>query len=218
MHKVKLVISMLSLVVTIPAGSLAVTQDGIVPIAVQTPGNPCAELSVVRIGAVYEGDVIECRGVPAPSDCCWKATEPPLGSHGSLRTKEEQCGDGEFCFYVTTCDGSPGPHPIRFQIEHVPVDGYCVNTTPVPTLSPTPSPTATSTPSTGATPTSQPTCVGDCDSSGQVTIDELLRITNIVLGNSKLSSCGAADTNDSDGSVYVDDILKSIIIALDGCP
>jgi hypothetical protein len=42
------------------------------------------------------------------------------------------------------------------------------------------------------------TCVGDCGGEGQVTVDELLAMVNIALGNANVSTCTAGDVN-SDG-------------------
>lgn len=82
---------------------------------------------------------------------------------------------------------------------------------------PTPTPTLTPQP---ATPTPTPhavACGGDCNGSGDVTVDELLKIVNIVLGTSELSSCPAGDGN-HDGSITIDEIVIAVNNALSGCP
>ena len=43
--------------------------------------------------------------------------------------------------------------------------------------------------------TSDPACVGDCDGGEQVTVDEILTMVNIALGNAPLSSCTAGNAN-----------------------
>ncbi|MBI3784267.1 MAG: S8/S53 family peptidase [Deltaproteobacteria bacterium] len=90
--------------------------------------------------------------------------------------------------------------------------------TPTPTpLAPTS--TETETPEL-VTPTSTPlktTCIGDCANSGDVTIEELLTIVNIVLGADALSSCTAADIN-HDGLVTIDEVVAAVANALNGCP
>jgi len=60
-------------------------------------------------------------------------------------------------------------------------------------------------------------CIGDCHGEGSVTIDEILIMVNIALGNSPVSGCMAGDAN-CDGSVTVDEIVTAAINALDGCP
>ena len=59
-------------------------------------------------------------------------------------------------------------------------------------------------------------CVGDCDGRGGVTVDELLTMVNIALGNTDVSSCGSGDEND-DGRITVDEILTAVNAALEGC-
>lgn len=60
-------------------------------------------------------------------------------------------------------------------------------------------------------------CVGDCDTTGEVTINELLTMVNIALGTTTVSSCEAGDAND-DGQVSVDEIVRAVQNALNGCP
>jgi hypothetical protein len=60
-------------------------------------------------------------------------------------------------------------------------------------------------------------CAGDCNNSGQVTIDELLTMVDIALGNLQLQACAAGDQN-ADGTVTIDEILTAVNYALSGCP
>jgi hypothetical protein len=78
--------------------------------------------------------------------------------------------------------------------------------------------TATPTPSPPPTPTSTPTpCVGDCTHDGSVTVDEILTMVNIALGNVDVSECEPGDAN-HDGQITVDEILTTVNNALNGCP
>ena len=81
--------------------------------------------------------------------------------------------------------------------------------TVTPTPSPTPSPTATQ----GWTPQ----CAGDCDGSGQVTVDEILRAVAIALASETLEVCRGLDL-DHNRQVTVDEILTTVRLALEGCP
>jgi hypothetical protein len=103
----------------------------------------------------------------------------------------------------------------------------------VPTASPTSEPTATATaastgtssPLPSATPgvaaTSTPThvpapaCVGDCNGDGAVTVDEIITMVSVALGEAG-AECGAGD-RDGDGEITVDEILAAIDHALNGC-
>jgi len=117
---------------------------------------------------------------------------------------------------------------------HTPVQTPTTTRTPSPTASvtqsprstatpsSTPSPTstnpATATPTASATPsaTSTPGCVGDCRGDHQVTVDEILTLVNIALGNAAVAGCRAGDAN-HDGQITIDEILTAVNNALNGC-
>ncbi len=61
-----------------------------------------------------------------------------------------------------------------------------------------------------------PSCVGDCNGDGQVTVDEILTMANIALGDMPVAQCEAGDAN-HDGSITVDEILTAVDNALNGC-
>ena len=60
-------------------------------------------------------------------------------------------------------------------------------------------------------------CVGDCNGNGTVTVDEILTMVNIALGNTPVTACEAGDAN-HDGEITVDEILTAVNNALNGCP
>ncbi len=60
-------------------------------------------------------------------------------------------------------------------------------------------------------------CTGDCRGDGSVSIDELLTMVDVALGNLPVSACEAGDAN-GDGSVTVDEILAAVANALTSCP
>jgi hypothetical protein len=60
-------------------------------------------------------------------------------------------------------------------------------------------------------------CVGDCDGSGQVTVEELVRGVGIALGNVDLSECTALDA-DANGEISITDLITAVNNALNGCP
>ena len=59
-------------------------------------------------------------------------------------------------------------------------------------------------------------CAGDCDSSGEVSIGELIRAVSIALGRLPLAACAAADAN-RNGHVGIPDLIRAVGRALDGC-
>ncbi len=58
-------------------------------------------------------------------------------------------------------------------------------------------------------------CFGDCNGDGRVTVDEIITIVNIVLGNLPLSSCHALPATPA--PISVQEIIESIDSALSGC-
>jgi hypothetical protein len=62
-----------------------------------------------------------------------------------------------------------------------------------------------------------PSCPGDCDGAGTVTVDELITLVNIALGTLEPSACPAGDAN-GDQTITVDEIILAVNAALSGCP
>ena len=60
-------------------------------------------------------------------------------------------------------------------------------------------------------------CVGDCDRSGVVSVDELAKMASIALGVASLSTCRDGDRN-SDGKITVDEIVAAVSNLLASCP
>jgi photosystem II stability/assembly factor-like uncharacterized protein len=70
---------------------------------------------------------------------------------------------------------------------------------------------------TCANPTPTPSsglCIGDCDGTDQVTVNEILTLVNIALGNAEASACPAGVTA---GAVDIAVILQAVNNALNGC-
>jgi len=59
-------------------------------------------------------------------------------------------------------------------------------------------------------------CIGDCNASTDVTVDEILTMVNIALGTQQASACLPGDSN-GDGQVTVEEILAAVNNALNGC-
>ncbi len=59
-------------------------------------------------------------------------------------------------------------------------------------------------------------CMGDCVGDGLVTVDELVMMVNIALGNMDVSECDVGDGNE-DGQITVDEIVTAVNHALNGC-
>lgn len=78
---------------------------------------------------------------------------------------------------------------------------------PFPLPTPHPTPTATPPPMS---------CPCDCDHSGTVTVDDIIRGVNIVLGNESLDHCLSLD-RDHDDLVNVSDLVEAVNEALTSC-
>ena len=59
-------------------------------------------------------------------------------------------------------------------------------------------------------------CGGDCGDDGEVTVNELLLMVNVALGQAQVSECGAGD-RDQNGAITIDEILVAVSHALNGC-
>ena len=79
-------------------------------------------------------------------------------------------------------------------------------------LAPVASPTPTSTP----TPAPPLRCVGDCQHDGSVTVDELVTMVNIALGNAAVATCTAGDA-DANEQITIDEVISAVNVALQGC-
>lgn len=94
------------------------------------------------------------------------------------------------------------------------------DSSPTPTTTPTAETepdTPTPQPSDTPTPVPSPVCAGDCNGNGNVTIDEIVTLVHIALGDMAIDVCPAGD-NDQDGAITVNDILAAVQSTLAGCP
>ncbi len=60
------------------------------------------------------------------------------------------------------------------------------------------------------------TCVGDCNGSGDVTVNEIILMVNIALGAAPLSACAAGDI-DASGAITINEIITAVNHALGSC-
>lgn len=122
---------------------------------------------------------------------------------------------------------TPTPGPTRTSTLRPTVTRRPTSTrpsTPTRTLMPTGTRTSTRT-VTGTPPTATPTvtrvppdtCLGDCDGSGSVSVDELVMGVRIALGVMPIDRCGAFDVA-FDGTVSIDDLVTAVDHSLGACP
>jgi len=60
------------------------------------------------------------------------------------------------------------------------------------------------------------TCSGDCNGDTTVSVDEIITLVNLALGNGDVASCPAGDAN-GDSAITVDEIVAAVTLALTGC-
>ena len=146
--------------------------------------------------------VINGNRLDDPGESATLGTFPDVHSHPSwqLLLPGDVHGDFVFAFRLRA-------EPATYAASET----FAVTVTNV---APTPSaatPTATAT----ATPTPvAPRCDGDCDASGDVTVDEVLTCVNQALGTS--AGCDACDA-DGEAGVTVNEIIAAVNAALTGC-
>src|SRR5215470_1810772 len=60
-------------------------------------------------------------------------------------------------------------------------------------------------------------CAGDCNEDGDVSINDLIEVVNVSLGQMPMSVCPSADSPPGDGRVTIDEVIRSVHDALFGC-
>jgi hypothetical protein len=99
----------------------------------------------------------------------------------------------------------------------LPTETPTITQTATATASETPTATISPTLTAAATPTATPiACVGDCNNSGAVSIEEIISMVDSALAVPPLSTCPAGDAN-GDGSITVNEIVTAVNNALNGC-
>ena len=68
----------------------------------------------------------------------------------------------------------------------------------------------------GHTATAASSCPGDCDSDGEVTVNELVLGVNIALDTAAIGQCPSFDS-DASGEVTINEIIAAVGSALNGC-
>lgn len=144
-------------------------------------------------------------------DFTWQApaqsgTTTLFGAGNSVNLSGNSFGDlsATTTYQVSVADVAT---PTPTETPEVPTETPTPTDTPEP---PTPTPTTTPDPPIGG-------CVGDCDGSGDVTVNEIVSGVNIALGNADLGVCPTFDAN-QDGQVTVNELLQAVNGAVNGCP
>jgi len=146
----------------------------------------------------------ECQTTPFPGLVEWFRIDAAVSQPvpGRLRELPGRC---PFPFRLLRFS-EPLPGGSYEVIQHIPAGGRCVGdcaklSFEVETLLPTPTP--------------RDCCAGGCDES-PIAIDDLLECVNAALYGMSESTCRSCDPND-DGYVAVNELIMSLVVALNGC-
>jgi len=154
-------------------------------------------------------------------DFAWTAPAMPgtaelFGAGNSVNLNGQTSGDraSTTTFAILVVD-VPTPTPTATPL---PPDPTATDTAPpTRTATATTARTATPTDPPGTTPTAgAKICIGDCDGSDAVGINELVVGVNVALGNALIQSCPLIDAN-GDGRVEINELIAAVANALDGC-
>jgi hypothetical protein len=172
------------------------------------------QVAIFVQGAVFTNQSVPLRGTISPP--LGQETLQLQASHAGATTVVARCS-----FQVAA---APTASPTRTRTPSL-TPTETPTRTPTRTATSPPTFTATRTP-TGPTRTSTATptataptfvCTGDCDASGSVTVEKLVTVVNIALGNALISACMAGDDN-GDGEITVEEIVIAVLYALNDCP
>ncbi len=178
-------------------------------------------LTASEILAIYQaGSAGKCKPAsaasPTPTPTPTKTAKPTLAATATQISIPSPPLDGNTpTATATKTPKTPIPATATLISDPFPpIDGD------PPTPTPTPRPFDPLPPTATASPTPVPCislCVGDCDGDGLVTINEIIVMVNIALGNLPVSACLAGDAN-NDLTIDVSEIILAVLNALNGCP
>lgn len=134
----------------------------------------------------------QCTSGFCTDGVCCETASCPLGQRCDIFGKEGRCSDpagaGQACGNDLDCQAG-------FSCRFSPLRGQLLCT-----------------PAGGLC-----SCVGDCNCDGEVTIDELITMVGIALGDLNPVRCLMGDAN-LDGEITIDEIVTAVVNALNGCP
>lgn len=174
-------------------------REGFFSLASGTP----VDLELVSADAAAS---VKVNGVTlaSPGDHARLGSAGTLHAHPSWQLKLAEGTEGDFAlsFRLTTTAALYGESAV-FAVQ-------LTNRPPPPTVPP-----ATASPTSTATSPVPPSCAGDCDGDGTVTVAELIGGVASALGGA--APCTALD-GDRDGHATIGELIAAVNAALGGCP
>jgi hypothetical protein len=218
-------------VVTVPAPEGACRLDGRLSnqmLRTSEPESPAAADGKRRL-RIFVGDLVlptEVFGEGALVACTFRINAAASGGSAEVAADHLNVSDANANSFGTSAVSG-----VVEVVAPTPVPA-----TEVPTTAPAPEPTATTAP---PPPTEDPgecasasdcgaerrqacvaqrcVCAGDCDGDGSTVVSELVAAVNVVLGQSAVGVCVAADVS-GDGVVSIDELLVGLGNLGRGCP
>lgn len=203
---------------TTPAATATLTATA--PVATETATAtataPGATATATATGTAVEPTRTEtATATETAPDATRTSTATPTGSQPATATATATAPSATQTSTATqTAPGATGT--VTATATASPTGSLPVTTTATATATVPVGATATLTATATATATGMLPCPGDCNGSGEVTIDELIRLVNIALGNLP-PTCPAGDL-DSNGVIAINELVAAVNSALNGCP
>ena len=187
------------------------------PVVTPTSTDPCGNVAVEDppvFPIVADNMLPHTQAFTAPQTFTVTLPRNITCTKCTLQVIEYMSHHGAPCFYHHCADISiqaPAATP-------TPSDAIATPTpTPAPPTSTETPVEATATAMPSATPLTAPACVGDCNQSFYVSIDELVLCVQIALGERPLSACPAIDPTHQ-GHATINMLVAAVNNALNGCP
>ena len=169
-------------------------------------------------GTVSTTEAVDCRGIAFGSRPLSQCPQCDCDQNGivsdpEFMRAEQNASASCVASECPSATGTPGLTPT----------GTPTPTSSIPTRTRTPtspltngSPTATQSTSATTTPVAG-SCVGDCDNSGSVNVNEVVTGVNINLDRAAVNTCPSFDPN-ATTTVSVDELVRGVNNLLGGCP
>jgi CSLREA domain-containing protein len=154
---------------------------------------------------------LSCSGASPAIDAGDNAHCPATDQRGVPRPQGAACDIGAYeSGAVPPATATPTSNPTGTPTFTAPPTAIQSPTPTTPVATPTPPPTAAQSPTAPAVH-----CVGDCDDSGEVTVNELITLVNITLGNTTDAACPNGIPSGAEVNITL--IIKAVNNALNGC-
>jgi hypothetical protein len=179
-------------------------------------------------GTVASSEFADCRGIAfgsRPLSVCpaCDCDENGVVSMAEWMRAEQNVLSGCSARECPAASATPGVSVTSTPTRTVAVPASTRTLTRTALPTPTGTPAVPPTTSTSSTPSTEPTptvprlaCVGDCDASGSVAVNEVVLGVNLALERAEVGACEAFDPNRT-STVSVNELVRGVNNLLAGC-